>query len=131
VNVQRRSGRCRALAHRAAVTRRLPALVVAEGRLLGQWRDELTPGRGLPALAPNVEALVLDERRPVGAQIRAFDRALGKRAGVVLCPNGVLDRFPWQLEAIHWHLLIADEALHYANPATHAHHVRLACAADC
>jgi hypothetical protein len=52
-----------------------------------------------------------------------------------LCPNGALDRFPGQLEAIAWHLLIADEALRYANPATHAHqalrHVRLACVADC
>ena len=53
----------------------------------------------------------------------------------MLCPNGALDRFPGQLEAIHWHLLIADEALRYANPATHAHQalkrVRLTCAADC
>ena len=128
----------RALAHRATVTRRLRALVVAEGRLLGQWRDELTlgaPGRGLPALAPNVDVLVLDDQRPIAAQIRTFDRTIGDRAGVVLCPNGALDRFPGQLEAIQWHVLIADEALRYANPATHAHQalrrVRLASAADC
>ena len=52
----------RALANRASTTRRFRAMVVAEGRLLGQWRDELTkgaPGRGLPPLAPNVEVLVL------------------------------------------------------------------------
>ena len=50
-------------------------------------------------------------------------------------PNGALDRHPNQLEAIAWHLLIADEALRYANPATHAHQalkrVRLGSAADC
>ena len=43
----------RALAQRAAATPRLRALVIAEGRLLGQWRDELVhgaPGRGLPPL---------------------------------------------------------------------------------
>jgi hypothetical protein len=97
----------RALAHRASTTRRLRTLIVAEGRLLGQWRDELArgaPGRGLPALAPNVDVLVLDDRRPIAAQIRAFDRATGDRAGVVLCPNGALDRFAGQLEAIPWHL---------------------------
>ena len=53
----------------------------------------------------------------------------------MLCPNGALDRFPGQIEATNWHLLIADEALRYANPATQAHQalrrVRLSCAADC
>jgi hypothetical protein len=37
-------------------------MVVAEGRLLAQWCDELAdgaPGRGLPPLAPNVAVLVL------------------------------------------------------------------------
>ena len=114
----------RALAHRASTTQRFRALVIAEGRLLGQWRDELTagaPGRGLPPLAPNVELLVLDDRRSIAGQIRAFDRALGERPGVVLAPNGTLDRHPAELEAIAWHLLIADEALRYANPATDAH----------
>ena len=51
----------RALAHRASMQPRFRGLVVAEGRLLGQWREELThgaPGRGLPPLAPNVELLV-------------------------------------------------------------------------
>ena len=62
-------------------------MVVAEGRLLGQWRDELAtgaPGRGLPPLAPNLEVLVLDDQRQVAGQIRAFDRELGDRPGVVL-----------------------------------------------
>ncbi|MGB0093707.1 MAG: hypothetical protein WBP81_14405, partial [Solirubrobacteraceae bacterium] len=50
----------RALAQRAATTDRFRALLVAEGRLLGQWREELTrgaPGRGLPPLAPNVHVM--------------------------------------------------------------------------
>jgi len=44
----------RALAHRASTQPRFRGLVVAEGRLLGQWREELArgaPGRGLPPLA--------------------------------------------------------------------------------
>ena len=128
----------RALANRASTTRRFRAMVVAEGRLLGQWRDELTkgaPGRGLPPLAPNVELLVLDDQRQVAGQLRAFDRELGDRPGVVLCGNGTLDRYPADLQAIRWHLLIADEALRYANPATEAHQalaqVRFGAAADC
>ena len=67
-----------------STTRRFRAMVVAEGRLLGQWRDELTkgaPGRGLPPLAPNVELLVLDDQRQVAGQLRAFDRELGDRPG--------------------------------------------------
>ena len=45
------------------------------------------PARGLPALAPNVDVLVLDEHGPIAGQIRAFDRELGDRAGVVLWPT--------------------------------------------
>ncbi|MGA2015298.1 MAG: hypothetical protein ABSH51_32895, partial [Solirubrobacteraceae bacterium] len=123
----------RAISQRATTTRRLRAMIIAEGRLLGQWRDELTrgaPGRGLPPLAPNVEVLLLDDRRPAAGQIRAFDRA-----GVVLVANGVLDRHPADLQVIPWHLLIADEALRYANPATDAHQalklVRFGAVADC
>ena len=99
-------------------------MIVAEGRLLGQWHDELTrgaPGRGLPPLAPNVEVLVIDERRPIAGQIRAFDTRTRRPPGVVLVPNGALDRYPADLQVIPWHLLIADEALRYANPATEAH----------
>ena len=128
----------RALSQRATTTRRLRAMIVAEGRLLGQWRDELTkgaPGRGLPPLAPNVEVLLLDDRRPAAGQIRAFDTRLGDRAGVVLVANGVLDRHPADLQVIPWHVLIADEALRYANPATDAHQalkvVRFGSVADC
>ena len=128
----------RALANRAATTPRLRAIVVAEGRLLGQWRDELAhgaPGRGLPPLAPNLEVLVIDEGRSVAAQVRGFDRRLGERPGVALVANSVLERYPADLQVIPWHLLIADEALRYANPATEAHqalrHVRFGCVADC
>ena len=128
----------RALTNRAVTTRRLRAMIVAEGRLLGQWHDELVrgaPGRGLPPLAPNLEVLVVDERRPIAGQIRDFDRTLADRPGVVLVPNSVLDRYPADLQVIPWHLLIADEALRYANPATEAHQalklVRFGSVADC
>jgi hypothetical protein len=128
----------RALAHRAATQPRFRGLVVAEGRLLGQWREELArgaPGRGLPPLAPNVELLVVSDDRQVAGQIRRFDRELGDRPGVVLAANSVLDRYPADLQAIPWHLLIADEALRYANPATDAHQalaqVRFGSVADC
>jgi len=128
----------RALAQRAATMRRFRGIVVAEGRLLGQWRDELTkgaPGRGLPPLAPNVELLVLDDQRQVAGQLRGFDRELGDRSGVVLCANSILDRYPADLQTLRWHVLIADEALRYANPATEAHQalaqVRFGATADC
>jgi hypothetical protein len=128
----------RALAHRASVQPRFRGMVIAEGRLLGQWREELTrgaPGRGLPPLAPNVELLVLCDERQVAGQIRRFDRELGDRPGVMLVPNSVLDRYPSDLQAIPWHVLIADEALRYANPATDAHQalaqVRFGAVADC
>ena len=57
----------RALAHRATTQPRFRGLVIAEGRLLGQWREELTrgaPGRGLEPLAPNVELLAISDDRP-------------------------------------------------------------------
>ncbi|MGH2857320.1 MAG: helicase-related protein [Solirubrobacteraceae bacterium] len=128
----------RALAHRASTQARFRGLVIAQGRLLGQWQEELTrgaPGRGLPPLAPNLELLVLADDRQVAGQIRRFDRELGDRPGVVLAPNSVLDRYPADLQAIPWHVLIADEALRYANPATEAHQalaqVRFGSVADC
>jgi hypothetical protein len=128
----------RALSQRASVQARFRGLVIAEGRLLGQWRDELTkgaPGRGLPPLAPNCELLVIDDQRPVAGQLRGFDREVGDKAGVVLCANSILDRYPADLQALRWHVLIADEALRYANPATEAHQalaqVRFGAAADC
>jgi Helicase conserved C-terminal domain len=128
----------RALAHRASTHPRFRGLVVAEGRLLGQWREELTrgaPGRGLPPLAPNLELLVLSDARQIAGQIRRFDRELGDRPGVVLAGNSVLDRYPADLQAIPWHVLIADEALRYANPATEAHQalaqLRFGSVADC
>ncbi|MHB1571101.1 MAG: helicase-related protein, partial [Solirubrobacteraceae bacterium] len=128
----------RALAHRATTQPRFRGLLVAEGRLLGQWREELTrgaPGRGLPPLAPNVQLLVLTDDRHVAGQIRRFDRELGDWPGVVLAANSVLDHYPADLQAIPWHLLIADEALRYANPATEAHQalaqLRFGSVADC
>ena len=128
----------RALAHRASTQPRFRGLVVAEGRLLGQWREELThgaPSRGLPPLAPNLELLVLSDDRQIAGQIRRFDRELGDRPGVVLAANSVLDRYPSDLQAIPWHLLIADEALRYTNPATEAHQalarLRFRSVADC
>jgi hypothetical protein len=128
----------RALAHRATTQPRFRGLVIAEGRLLGQWREELTrgaPGRGLSPLAPNVELLAISDDRQVARQIRQFDRRLADRPGVVLAANSVLDRYPADLQAIPWHLLIADEALRYANPATEAHQalaqLRFGAVADC
>jgi hypothetical protein len=126
------------LYHRAATTPRFRALLVAEGRLLGQWRDELhvgAPARGLPPLAPNVALTVLDEHSSIAGQIRQFDRELGDRPGALLVPNSVMDRYAADLCAIDYHLLIADEALRYVNPATEAHRalkrVRMSAAADC
>ena len=78
---------------------------------------------------------MLSDARQVAGQIRRFDRELGDRPGVVLTPNSLLDRYPSDLQAIPWHLLIADEALRYANPATEAHQalaqVRFGSVADC
>ncbi len=78
--------------------------------------------------------MVSDDRQIAG-QIRRFDRELGDRPGVALVANSVLDRYPADLQAIPWHLLIADEALRYANPATEAHQalaqVRFGSVADC
>ncbi|RKQ90846.1 helicase-like protein [Solirubrobacter pauli] len=128
----------RALAHRAATTARFRGMVVAEGRLLGQWRDELlsgAPARGLAPLAPNLDVLIVADHGPIAGRLRRFDRELGERPGVVLVANGVLDRHPGELAALNWHLLIADEALRYANPATEAHQalaqLRMASVADC
>ena len=73
--------------------------------------------------------------RDAGPALRRFDRELGDRPGVALVANSVLDRYPADLQTIPWHLLIADEALRYANPATEAHHalaqLRFGSVADC
>jgi hypothetical protein len=127
-----------ALYQRAATTPGFRALVVAEGRLLGQWLTELTegaPARGMPPLVPNADVHLLDERASIAGQIRGFHRDCGTQAGVMLASNSVLDRYPGELMAIGWHVLIADEALRYANPATEAHRalctVRMGAVADC
>lgn len=126
------------LYHRAATTPRFRAAVVAEGRLLGQWRDELlhgAPARGMPPLAPNCDVMILEETRSIAGQLRQWDRELGDHPGVVLIPDNLLDRYPADLCAIRFHLLIGDEALRYVNPATEAHRalkeVRFTAAADC
>ena len=128
----------RALAHRASTQPRFRGLVVAEGRLLGQWREELTqgaPGRDCRRWrrTSSCSSSPTIGRSP-GRSAR-FDRELGDRPGVALAPNSVLDRYPADLQAIPWHLLIADEALRYANPATEAHQalaqVRFGSVADC
>jgi hypothetical protein len=79
--------------------------------------------------------LVLAEHGPLAGRLRSFNRALGERPGVALVANGVLDRHPGELAALDWHLLIADEALRYANPATEAHQalkqLRFGSVADC
>ena len=53
----------------------------------------------------------------------------------MLAANSLLDRYPADLQTIPWHLLVADEALRYVNPATDAHRalaqVRFGAAADC
>ena len=137
-----------AIYHRAAAARRRAkteqkpvrwrAVVVAEGRLLGQWLSELTvgaPSRGMPPLAPNVQITTVNDRSSVAGQVRAFHRACGDEPGVLLVPDSVLDRYPDDLMVIRWHMLIADEALRYANTATEAHKalrkVRIGAVADC
>ena len=124
--------------HRAATTPRFRALLVAEGRLLSQWHDELVhgaPGRAMPPLAPNCRVRILDAAGPVAGQLRRLDREAGEQALVVLVGDGLLDRSPADLAAIRYHLLVADEALRYANPDTEAHRalkqLRMAAAADC
>src|SRR3954449_9489754 len=82
----------RALAHRAATTPRFRGMVVAEGRLLAQWRDELlhgAPARGLPPLVPNVDVLIFADHGPIAGRLRRFDRELGHRPGAALVANGV------------------------------------------
>ena len=127
----------RALAHRANTTRRFRALVSPRAGCSASGATS-SPRRARPrAGAAGAQRRAAAARRPPidRRQIRAFDRALGDRPGVVLAPNGTLDRHPAELEAIAWHLLIADEALRYANPATDAHQalaqVRMGCVADC
>jgi len=127
----------RAVSHRATVQPRFRGLLVAEGRLLGQWRDALTngaPERRLPPLAPNVQVLTITDDRQIAGQIRSFDRQLGHDAGLVLAGNSMLDRYPADFQAVKWHVVFADEALRLANPATRAHQafaqVRFGAAAD-
>ena len=128
----------RALAHRASTQPRFRGLVVAEGRLLGQWREEL-------ARAPRGAGCHRWRRTSSCSCSPTSGRSPGRSGGSTASsatgqascslPNSVLDRYPADLQAIPWHLLIADEALRYANPATEAHQalaqVRFGSVADC
>ena len=129
----------RALAHRASTQPRFRGLVVAEGRLLGAVARGARPRRAGPrAAAAGAEpraARGLRRSADRRADPALRPRARGPARSVVLAPNSVLDRYPSDLQAIPWHLLIADEALRYANPATEAHQalaqVRFGSVADC
>ena len=93
------------------------------------------PGRGLPPLAPNVEvSSSTTAGRSPGSCARSTARS-ATRPGVALVANSLLDRYPAELQTLPWHLLVADEALRYVNPATEAHQalaqVRFGAAADC
>ena len=97
----------RALAHRASTQPRFRGLVVAEGRLLGQWREELTQRRARPraatagaepraarALRRSADrradpALRPRARRPAGGRARGEQRARplpGRPAGDPVAP---------------------------------------------
>jgi len=129
----------RALMHRADKTARLRALVICPNRQVQQWATELAEGnvlRELPPLVPNAMICTVDHETtmPVAAQIRTADRAAGNGALVVIGGEGLLKSVPGDLAAINWHLLVIDEAHHYANVNTAAHRgllVLRAAAADC
>ena len=78
----------RALAQRAATTPRLRALDRSPRAACspsGARADRRRPGaRPAAAGAEPRPSLTLDDRRPIAAQVRAFDRALGQRPGVLL-----------------------------------------------
>jgi hypothetical protein len=112
----------RALAHRAATKSGFRGILVARGRLLPQWRSELLHGAPprLPAVAPQLQALIIDERSSVSAQLRQFHRQLGDAAGLVMVSDGILERHLADLKLLDYDLLVADEGHNYANPATGA-----------
>ena len=137
---QDRHDRPRARAPRRDHRRASARCVVAEGRLLGavarRAHRAARPGAGCRRWRPTsrCSSLVrarLDRR----ADPRVRPRA--RRAAAASCspPTALLDRHPADLQTIPWHLLVADEALRYVNPATDAHRalaqVRFGAAADC
>jgi hypothetical protein len=127
----------RALAHRASATVALRSILVARGRLLRQWRRELQRGDGprMPPLAPNVHLHTIDEETSVAAQVRSFHRRLGERPGMLLVPEGVLERHVKALQVINYHLLLVEEAHNYLNPTLDLHgavmDLRVNSVADC
>ena len=129
----------RALAHRASDAAAVPRARRRRGQAARPVARGAHPGR-----ARSRAATAGAERRAARA-VRRRGRSPGRSAastassatGRASCslPNSVLDRYPADLQAIPWHLLIADEALRYANPATEAHQalaqVRFGSVADC
>ena len=118
---------------------RFRGLVVAEGRLLGQWREELTRGAaGARTATAGAEPRVARAVRRAagrGADPEVRPRARRPAGGRARSRTACSTATPSDLQAIPWHLLIADEALRYANPATEAHQalaqVRFGSVADC
>ena len=118
----------RALYHRAATTPAFRGMVIVESRKVSQWLEELKLGapepgttNRRPPLAPNCEVLVLDERRPIAAQIRRFHRDLGAQPGVVLVATGLMERYAREIAVINWHFAAVDEIHKYRNTATAGH----------
>lgn len=128
----------RAIYHRAVTTPRFRGMLVAQGLLLPQWRDELTrgaPERRLPPLAPNVRVVTIEEASSVAAQLQQADRDAGDEALLLLVSKGMLERLPHELAALRYHLLLVEEAQSYRNPATEAHRslreLRMRAVLDC
>ncbi len=91
------------LVHRAAQG---PTLVLAPSSVLLNWMDEVQ--RFAPTL--KVKRFGTGDRQRMLKQVGAFD--------VILCSYGLLQTEQEQLEAVHWHTLVADEAQAIKN--THA-----------
>jgi len=128
----------RAIYHRGVTTARFRGMLVAQALLLPQWRDELTrgaPERGLPPLAPNVRVVTIADARSVAAQLQQADRDAGEEPLLLLVSKGILERFPHELAALRYHLLLVEEAQGYRNPATEAHRslreLRMRAVLDC
>ena len=129
----------RALAHRADNHPALPRPGRGRGAAAGPMARRARPRRPRPR--PAAAGPKPRRARALTSTARSPDRSARSTAGWATgrasCsrPTAILDRYPADLQVIPWHLLIADEALRYANPATEAHQalaeVRFACVADC
>ncbi len=83
------------LVHRAAQG---PALILAPSSVLLNWVDEVQ--RFAPTL--KVKRFGTGDRQQMLKQASAFD--------IILCSYGLLQTEQKQLETVHWHTLVADEA---------------------